>query len=66
MEMSFNYEEGRRVTLKGMTENTSRVVSAKRMEVVFRHGDMAYAAKCLVVTQTTQEERQHYSQIYRG
>jgi hypothetical protein len=62
MEMSFNSEEGRRVTLKGMTENTSRVVSTKCMEVVFRHGDVAYATECLVVTQTTQEERQHYSQ----
>jgi hypothetical protein len=61
MEMSFNSEEGKRVTLKGMTENTPRVVSAKRMEVVFRHGDMAYAAECLVVTQNTQDKRQHYS-----
>jgi len=51
MEMSFNSDEGKRVTLKGMTENTPRVVSTKHMEVVFRHGDMAYVQECLVVTQ---------------
>jgi hypothetical protein len=38
MEMSFNSEEGKKVTLKGMTENSPKVVLAKRMEAVFRHG----------------------------
>jgi hypothetical protein len=42
MEMSFKYKEGKRVTLKGMIENTPRVVSTKHMEVIFRHGDVAY------------------------
>jgi hypothetical protein len=66
MEMSFNSEEGKRVTLKGMTENTPRVVSTKRMEVVFRHGDMAYATECLVVTQNTQGKHQSYSHDIQG
>jgi hypothetical protein len=61
MEMSFNSEEGKRVTLKGMTKNSPRVVSAKRMEAVFRHGDVAYATECLVVTQNTQEKHHSYS-----
>ena len=43
MEMSFNSEEGKRVTLKGMTENVPRVVSAKRMEAMFRREDVTYA-----------------------
>jgi hypothetical protein len=60
MEMSFNYEEGKRVTLKGMTENAPKVVSVKHMQAVFRHGDMAYAAECLVVTQNTQEKHISY------
>jgi hypothetical protein len=51
MEMSFNFEEGKRVNLKGMTENTPKVLLEKRMEDVFRHGDVAYVAECLVVTQ---------------
>jgi hypothetical protein len=44
MEMSFKSKEGKRVTLKGMIENTPRVVSTKCMEVIFRHGDVAYEA----------------------
>jgi hypothetical protein len=56
-EMSFNSKEGKRVTLKGMTENTPRVVSAKRMEAIFKREDVAYATKCLVSVQTTQEGR---------
>jgi hypothetical protein len=66
MEMSFNSEEGNKVTLKGMKENTPKVVSAKRMEVVFSHGGVAYAAKCLVVTQNTQEKRISYSHDIQG
>jgi hypothetical protein len=53
MEMSFNFEEGKRVTLKEMTENTPRVVSTKCMEVVFRHGDVAYAPKTLGISANT-------------
>jgi len=53
MEMSFNSEEGKRVTLKGMTENAPRLVSTKRMEAIFRCEDVAYATKCLVSMQTT-------------
>jgi hypothetical protein len=55
MEMSFNSEEGKRVTLKGMTKNAPRVVSTKRMEAIFRREDVAYATECLVSVQTTQE-----------
>jgi hypothetical protein len=61
MEMSFNYEEGKGVTFKGMTKNTPRVVSRKCIEVFFRNGDVAYVAECLVVTQNTQDKCQHYS-----
>ena len=39
--------------MKGMTENAPRVVSAKRMEAIFRHEDVAYIAKCSVSMQTT-------------
>jgi hypothetical protein len=36
MEMSFVEEGGRKVVLKGMIGNSSRVVMAKRMESIFR------------------------------
>jgi hypothetical protein len=60
MEMSFNFDEGKRVTLKGMSENAPRVFSARCMEAIFRHEDMDYAAECLVSVQTANEGYQHY------
>jgi hypothetical protein len=36
MKMSFNSREGKRVTLKGMTENAPRMVSTKHMEEIFK------------------------------
>jgi len=44
MEMPFNYEEGKRVTLKGMAKNVPRLVSTKCMEAIFRSEDVEYAA----------------------
>jgi hypothetical protein len=61
MEMSFNSEEGNRVTLKGMTKNSPREVSTKCMGAVLRHGDVDYAIECLVVTENTQGKHQSYS-----
>jgi len=61
MDMSLNYEEGKRVILKGMTKKSPRVGSTKCMEAIFRHGDLAYATECLVVTQNIQEKNHSYS-----
>jgi hypothetical protein len=36
MEMSFNTENGKRITLKGMIGEEPRVVRAKRMHAIFR------------------------------
>jgi hypothetical protein len=44
-----------------MIENTPRVVSTKCMEVVFMHGDVAYATQCRFITQNAQDKCQHYS-----
>jgi hypothetical protein len=55
MEMSFNFEEGKRISLKGMTKNAPKVVSTKRMEAIFMHEDVAYVEECLVLVQTTHE-----------
>jgi hypothetical protein len=49
MEMSFNIEEGKRVMLKGMTGDSPRVVTAKKMHAIFRREEVAYAAECFVM-----------------
>lgn len=50
MEMGFNAPDGKRVVLRGMSNGSPRVVSSKRMEALFGHGDVAYAAECLITT----------------
>jgi hypothetical protein len=49
------------VILRGMTGNTTRVVTAKRMEAIFRREDIVYAAKCRISIQVDQEGHPHYS-----
>jgi hypothetical protein len=61
MEISFNGENGKRVTLKGMSGNAPRVVMFKRMEAIFRMEDMVYAAKCLISVQLDKEGHPQYS-----
>jgi len=61
MEMSFNGENGKRVILRGMTGNTPIVVTAKRMEAIFKREDVAYATKCLISVQLDKEGRPQYS-----
>jgi hypothetical protein len=36
MEMSFTEESGRKVVLRGMTGNSTKVVMTKRMEAIFK------------------------------
>jgi hypothetical protein len=43
MEMSFIEENRKKVVLRGMTGNTSRVVTTKRMEAIYRREDIVYA-----------------------
>jgi hypothetical protein len=58
--MSFRDASGSRVVLKGMSPRAPRAISAKRMERIFRHSDVAYAAKCLITTQKDSEGREQY------
>jgi hypothetical protein len=39
---------GKQDVLKGVSNNTSMVVSNKRMEAIFRRGDIAYAVECFI------------------
>ena len=47
MELGFNTPDGRRIALRAMANGGPRVVSAKRMEVIFKHRDIAYAGECI-------------------
>jgi hypothetical protein len=51
MDMGFKDSEGKRIVLRGMSTGAPRTVSAKRMERIFRHGEVVYAAKSLITTQ---------------
>jgi hypothetical protein len=54
MEMSFNSDEGKRVMLKGITGDSPRIVTAKKMHAIFRREEIAYAAECFILD--TKEE----------
>jgi hypothetical protein len=43
LEMRFRDQDGKKVVLRGMLTGAPMTVSAKRMERIFRHGEVAYA-----------------------
>jgi hypothetical protein len=61
MEMSFTEENGKKVVLRGMIGNTPRVVTTKRMEVIFRREDIAYATECIISARVDKKGETHYS-----
>jgi hypothetical protein len=63
MEMSFNSEDGKRATLKGMTGDAPRVVTAKRMQAIFGREQVAYTAECLIMDMSHEGRRQYSSNI---
>jgi hypothetical protein len=61
MEMSFTEEGGRKVVLRGMTGNAAKVVTAKRMEAIFRRDEIVYAVECRIVTRVDEQGKVHYT-----
>jgi hypothetical protein len=51
LEMGFRDQDGKKVVLRGMSTGAPRTVSSKRMERIFRHGEVEYATECLITTQ---------------
>jgi hypothetical protein len=45
LEMGFRDQDGKKVVLRGMSTGAPRTISAKRMERIFIHGEVAYAAE---------------------
>jgi hypothetical protein len=60
LEMGFRDQDGKKVVLRGMLTGAPRTISTKRMERIFRHGEVTYATKCLITTQKDSEGRQQY------
>jgi hypothetical protein len=60
LEMGFKDHDRKKVVLRGMSTGAPRIVSAKRMERIFKHGEVAYAAKRLITTWKDSEGRQQY------
>jgi hypothetical protein len=60
LEMGFRDQDGKKVVLRGMSIRAPMTISSKRMERIFRHGEVAYDAKCLITTQKDSEGRQQY------
>ena len=58
--MGFIDQDGKKVVLRGMSKGAPRKISAKRMESIFIHGEVSYAAECLITTQKDLEGRQQY------
>jgi hypothetical protein len=66
LKMGFRDSDGKRVVLRGMSTGAPRTVSAKRMERIFRHGEAAFVAECLITTQKDFEGRQQYRNEIRN
>jgi hypothetical protein len=47
--------------LRGMTSNSARVVTTKRMEAIFRREEIVYAAECKVSTWVDEKGKVHYT-----
>jgi hypothetical protein len=65
LEMRFRDNDGRMVVLRGMLTGAPRIVSAKRMERICRHGEVAYVVECLITTWKDLEARQQYQTLDR-
>jgi hypothetical protein len=61
MEMYFTEESGKKVVLRGMSGNTARVVTTKRMETIFRREDIVYVVECRISVRVDKKGRGHYA-----
>jgi hypothetical protein len=60
LEMGFRDHERKKVVLRGMSTRELRIVLAKRMERIFRHGEVVYVAECLITTRKDSEGKKQY------
>jgi len=60
LETGFRDQDGKKVVQRGMSTGAPKIVLAKSMERIFRHGEVAYATDCLITTQKESEGQQQY------
>jgi hypothetical protein len=60
MDLVFKATDGKKVVLRGMSNDAPRIVSTKQMEGIFRHGDVTYATKCLIMTEKPSNNNHQY------
>jgi hypothetical protein len=60
LEMGFKDNGGKKTVLRGMSTGAPRTVSTKRMERIFRHGEAANAAECVITTRKGLGSQQQY------
>ena len=58
MELKFRDADGRRVVLRGMASKAPKIVSARRMESIFRHDDIVWAAECVITPKESTDSGQ--------
>jgi hypothetical protein len=61
MEMSFTEEGGRKVVIQGMTDNSTKVITTKRMEAIFRREEIVYATECKISAHVDKQGKVHYT-----
>jgi hypothetical protein len=60
LEMGLRDSEGKKVVLRGMSKGEPRTMSMKRMERIFRHGEVAYASECIITMWRDSGSQQQY------
>jgi hypothetical protein len=66
LEIGFRDNDRKRVVLRGMSTGVPRTVSAKRIERIFRYGEVAYATECLITMRKDLKDRQQYQTEIRN
>jgi hypothetical protein len=61
MDLEFRLAHGKKVVLRGMSNGAPRIVSSKWMKGdIFKHGDVAFATKCLITSHKPLDNIQQY------
>jgi hypothetical protein len=63
MDMIFHTTKFKNVILRGMSNGGPNIVSTKRMENLFRHGDIAYLVECLITSEHGEGRHHHHVDI---
>jgi hypothetical protein len=60
LEMGFRDSEGKNIVPRDVSTGVPRTMPTKRMERIFRHGEVAYAIECVITTRRDLGSQQQY------